>query len=134
VIEYHSVKEKEAAVQKLMKSAKEKHYDGIFDFVKNFGTESEKGKQDYVLREGGYRAWLMRCPGRTEVKRNESAIIQWCLDNGHEAVLKRSLDVDAWENLKKLGVVPESAVKLYEEEVQIEDKFRLSVTRDTEDQ
>jgi len=134
VVEYHKVKEQDAAVKKLLKAAKEAHYDGIFDFTRKYGIESEKDKKDYVLREGGYRAWLMRCPGRTDIKRNEGAIIQWCLDNGQEAVLRRALDVEAWENLKKTGVIPDSVLTLYEEEVQIEDTFRLSVVRDTEDQ
>ena len=134
VIEYHAVKEKEAEVRDLLKASKEKHYDHIFDFTKAHGSESEKDKQDYVLREGGYRSWLFRIPGRTDIKRDEIAIVQWCIDNGHDAVLRRALNVQAWEQLKATGAVPQSVLQLYEQHIDVPDTFRLSLARETEDE
>ena len=134
VIEYHEVKEQEAGVKKLLKAAREAHYDHIFDFTKDYGSESEKDRQDYMLRESGYRSWLQRVPGRVDTKRNEAAIIQWCIDNGQDAVLCRALDVQAWDKLKETGVVPESVVQLYETQIDVPDTFRLSLTRETGDE
>lgn len=129
---YHEVKQQAYDVEKLLKAARSAHYDHIYDFTKAHGVESEPDKQDYVLREGGYRVWLMRTPGRTQIKRNEAAIIQWCLDNGQEAVLCRALDVQAWEKLKLSGVVPPSVLQLYETQINVDDTFRLSLMDESE--
>ena len=130
---YHAVKEQELAISKLLKAAKNEHYDNIYNFTMAHGTESEPNKLDYVLCEGGYRAWLFRTPGRTQYKYNEPAIIQWCIDKGHEEVLRRALDVQAWVKLVESGVVPQTTVDLYTTKIDVPDTFRLSLMKEEED-
>ena len=134
VIEYHQVKQQEADLKKLLKKAHEDHYDHIRDFTKAHGSESAKDKQDFALREGGYLSWLVRTPGRLQTKYNQPAIAQWCIENGHDAVLYRDVDLQAWEKLKETGVVPESVTELYETKIDVPDTFRLMLTRETEDE
>jgi len=130
VTEYHAVKEQELAVSKLLKAARNEYYDHIYDFTMAHGSESEPNKQDYVLREGGYRTWLQRTPGRQQIRYDEDAIIQWCLDNGREEVLCRALNKQAWVKLVESGVVPPSVTQLYTDVIDVPDTFRLVLTKE----
>lgn len=127
---YYAIKQQAADVEKLLKAAREDHYDDIYNFTMAHGTESAKDKLDYVLCEAGYRAWLFRTPGRTRTDYNEPAIIQWCIDNGQEAVLCRALDKNAWEKLVESGAVPQSVGDLYTTKTDVPDTFRLSLAKE----
>jgi hypothetical protein len=78
----------------------------IIEYLKKYGVETLKDKGDSKLVDGGWEVLYSNTPGRSYVERDESRIIQWLIDNGREDCLKKVLDVEAWENLKKIGEVP----------------------------
>lgn len=132
LLEYAKADLEAKVAKKAFDDVRKTHYDYLCDFVRKYGSETDKDKGDFRIREFGYSSHLIRVPGCDRVVYNTDAIIQWCIQTGNEACLKKTLDVEAWNNLKAQGLVPGSIVSLYENTISGEDTFRLQIKKDAE--
>ena len=128
-----SAKEAKAKAESKMKMADKKHRPIIEQFARDFGAESDTGKMDFKIVEYGYSNHLVRVAGKSTIKRDENAIVEWCLKSGHSEALKQCLNVEVWEALKNAGIVPQEFISAVEEPVEGKDRFSLYFKRADED-
>ena len=130
---YVSANEAKLAAEKAFKKVSANTRETIEEYVRARGTESAPGKEDFLVEAYGFKAHLVRTPGQLRVERDEGGILQWALASGNVSILKTVVNVEAWEELKSKGFVPQEVIARFEKPVQDEDKFALKIARAKEE-
>jgi hypothetical protein len=115
---------------KQLKEAKIQYYDVLCAFTKDFGVESAKDKRDFVVRENGYKSWLICTPGAPYTEYDQEGLVAWLDANGHSDALKKVLDLNAYTTLKQDGQIPDEIVQQFETPKETEDTFKLKVVKE----
>ena len=103
---YASVRDRKLSVNTEFTKVDAETRPPIVEYLKKYGVETIAGKGDNCLIDGGYEVIYSNVVREPIVERDMGRIVQWLIDNAHFECLKSVLNVDAWEELKKLGVVP----------------------------
>ena len=99
----------------------------ILEFLSENGEESDVGVGDEVFKDDLFEVQYTFTPGKVTVKRDEVAIIKWCLENGHFYAVKEALDTAIWESIVEQGKVPADFLAEVQEPVQGKDIRKLLV-------
>jgi len=127
---FGEAKKAKSAAEKEFKQVSSEERGSIESFVREYGTESEPEKGDFVVQEFGYKAHLIRTPGQPAIKRDTQKIEEFLTNSAEDWAsncLRFTLDVEKWEEAKAKKLVPDEFIREVEEIVQNDDTFALRV-------
>lgn len=128
---YVKARDAKTDAEKEYKSVDEEERPIIVKYTEEFGVPSEDGGKDSVLFEDGYKVKWSYKENPSKSKRDDEAVINWCIQNGYVHALQTTYKVvdDVWDKLKASGIVPEEFVGQVETIEEVPPTRRLYVEK-----